>query len=254
MTNRLIFISCGQSTEQERDLGRLIKNEVDATDKFEGYFADTVQSLQALPSHVMDALRRAEGAIVVLQPRGRVIDDNGHNHGVRSSVWINQELAILAYRAFFETTDIPILAFKDPAVTIEGAMTAFIVNPRPLAADSAVVSAVGAWLRNSASTSPAAKHTVFQEKWLSVTPNEQLLLIALIAEGGRAVKEAVVRRRLRDDHALPRETASHVLREGTSRLTSLGLIQVAHKTFDGDELTLHTSWEWNVRHAVTRRA
>lgn len=254
MTKRLIFISCGQLTELERDLGRLIKNEVDATDEFEGYFADTVQSLQALSSHVMDALRRAEGAIVILQPRGRVTDDHGHDHGVRSSVWINQELSILAYRAFFETTDIPILAFKDPAVTIEGAMTAFIVNPRPLVADSAVVSAVGDWLRNTASTSPAARHTVFQEKWLTVTPNEQILLISLIAEGGRAVKETAVRRRLRDDHALPRETASHVLCDGTSRLTSLGLIQVAHNAFNGDELTLHPSWEWNVRHAVTRHA
>ncbi len=50
---------------------------------------------------------------------------------MRSSVWTNQELALLAYRQFFERRTIPILAFKEQTVTLEGAMTAFIVNPKP---------------------------------------------------------------------------------------------------------------------------
>src|SRR3989304_5614435 len=146
MANRLIFVSCGQLTADERTLGRLIKAEIDATNGYEGYFADTVQDLAGLADHILNALRRSTGAILILHARGRVVSGQGHNLGVRSSVWINQELAVLAYRQFFEATNIPILAFKHESVTLEGAMSAFITNPKPLENDDSVLAEVRNWL------------------------------------------------------------------------------------------------------------
>ena len=68
MSKRLIFVSCGQLTEDERGLGRRIRTEIDATEGFEAYFADNVQSLAALGDHILDALRHCSGAVVILHP------------------------------------------------------------------------------------------------------------------------------------------------------------------------------------------
>ena len=65
-----IFISCGQLTSDERELGLAIKAAVDKTPGFIGYFAEEVQSLDALAANILDALRRCSGAIVVLTDRG----------------------------------------------------------------------------------------------------------------------------------------------------------------------------------------
>ena len=114
MVERLIFVSCGQKTDKEKQLGRRTQQEIDARAGFKAYFAESVQSLDTPVRSIFDALRRCAGAVVFLPQRG-----NGS-----SSMWINQELAILAYRQFFEQREIPILAFKDVAVELEGAISA----------------------------------------------------------------------------------------------------------------------------------
>src|SRR5437773_2014248 len=113
MGNKLIFVSCGQLTEAEKTLGVLMKAVVDGTPGFEAYFAETVQDLASLAHHVLNGIRQCAGAIVVLQDRGIVTYADGGEWGHRSSVWVNQEVAILAYRQFFEAKAIPILAFAD---------------------------------------------------------------------------------------------------------------------------------------------
>jgi hypothetical protein len=52
MVTRLIFVSCGQLNEEERSLGHRIKADIDATDGYEGYFADTVQDFTGLEDTV----------------------------------------------------------------------------------------------------------------------------------------------------------------------------------------------------------
>jgi hypothetical protein len=102
MPNKLIFMSCGQFTMEEQALGMAVMAEVDGTPGMEGYFAETVHDLTALAHHVFGALRHCAGAILLLQERGIVTTSDGEDLGHGSSVWINQELAILAYRQFFE--------------------------------------------------------------------------------------------------------------------------------------------------------
>ncbi len=250
MPARLIFVSCGQLTEEERNLGQRIKAEIDATEGYHGYFADCVQDLSGLANHILDALRRCAGAVVVLHPRGRVLSEQGQDFGVRSSVWINQELAILAYRQFFEGSNIPILAFKDDLVALEGAMTAFIVNPKPLVDQESVLRELRNWLRNEATKAAPSQQDVFEEKWAVLDPDDREVLAALVAEGGRDVKETSVRRRLVRQHGLDKNRASEVLRKRRLVLSELNLVQLRHNIYDGDEVSLHPTWEWYVRHAV----
>jgi hypothetical protein len=79
MAKKLIFVSCGQLTDDEKTLGLLIKTTIDATAGFEAYFAQAAQDLEALGRHVLDAIRRCAGAVVVLHDRGVVIGAEARN-------------------------------------------------------------------------------------------------------------------------------------------------------------------------------
>src|ERR1022692_159588 len=103
MSDRAIFVSCGKQTSEETQLGRMVEEAINCHEGFRAYLAERVQSLDTLGHHVFEALRRCAGAVVLLHER----------EATRSSMWINQELAILAYRQFFEAREIPILVFKD---------------------------------------------------------------------------------------------------------------------------------------------
>ena len=252
MVARLIFVSCGQLSEEERTLGRRIKAEIDATDGHEGYFAEAVHDFTGLADHIFGALRRSTGAVVVLHPRGRVMSDQGLELGVRSSVWINQELAVLAYRQFFEGIKIPILAFKHDSVSLEGAMTAFIINPKPLGSDEAVLSEVRNWLQNHASQGRPSEQDVFDQKWGTLEADDKLILAALVEEGGHDIKEVSVRRRLTERYGIDGSRASTLVRERRTVLSALNLVRLQHNIYDGDEMSLHPTWEWYVRHTVAR--
>lgn len=248
----MIFVSCGQLRPEEKRLGQRIKSEIDATPGFKAYFADTVQDLSGLSAHILDALRRSSGAVIVLHPRGEIRADDGRVLGIRSSVWINQEVALLAYRQFFERRAIPVLAFRDPSVTLEGAMTAFIINPKPSVDEDTVLTEVRRWLAEEALSGATDENDVFQAKWDTLQADDRSILAALIAEGGRDIKEHSVRRRLIKQHGFEKNRASEVLRKRRMVLSEENLVQLRHNVYDGDEMSLHPYWEWYIRHAISR--
>lgn len=249
MGDRLIFVSCGQLRPEERRLGQRIKSEIDATPGFQAYFADTVQDLSGLSTHIFDALRRSSGAVIVLHPRGEIRSGDGRLLGIRSSVWINQEVALLAYRQFFERRAIPILAFRDPSVALEGAMTAFIINPKPSVDEDTVLAEVRRWLVEEALNGTTDDNGVFQAKWDALQVDDRSILTALIAEGGRDIKEVSVWRRLVKDHGFDKNHASEVLRNRRIVLSEANLVQL-RRNGDGNEMSLHPYWEWYIRHAI----
>lgn len=231
-------------------MGERIKAEIDATPGFKGYFADIVQDLSGLSAHVLDALRRSSGAVIVLHPRGEIRSSTGQVLGIRSSVWINQEVALLAYRQFFERRAIPVLAFRHPSITLEGAMTAFILNPKTSVDEDVVLPEVRRWLMEEASSGATDEHGVFEAKWGALQPDDRAILAALVVEGGREVKEESVRRRLIADHGFEKNRASEVLRKRRTVLSRDNLVQLRHNVHDGDEMSLHPYWEWYIRHAI----
>jgi hypothetical protein len=250
MVKELIFVSCGQLTAEEKRLGAAVKAEIDKTPGFEGYFAETVHDLSALAHHVFDALRRCSGAILLLHERGRVTASDGSDLGYRSSVWINQELAILAYRQFFEEREMPVLVLKDPRVKLEGAMSALIVNADPLATEAEVVAAVRDWLNKGAFA--GVPHDTFQRKWAELPDDARLVVAALINEGGRDVKEVSVRKRLIDSYKMESNRTAEVVREAKPIFANTGLVKLIRNTYDGDELAIHPTWEFHLRRETAK--
>jgi hypothetical protein len=251
VADRLIFVSCGQLRREEKRLGQRIKSEIEATPGFKAYLADAVQDLSGLSAHIFDALRRSSGAVIVLHPRGEIRANDGRVLGIRSSVWINQEVALLAYRQFFETKAIPVLAFRDPSVSLEGAMTAFILNPKPSIDEDSVLAEVRRWLAEEAPSGATDDNDVFQAKWDALQADDRSILAALITEGGRDIKEQSVRHRLIRHHGFERNRASEVLRKRRTVLTKENLVQLRRNGNDGDEMSLHPYWEPYVRHAIS---
>jgi hypothetical protein len=242
MSDRLIFVSCGQSTDAERQLGRMVHEAINSREGFKAYWADSVQSLAALGDHVFDGLRRCAGVVVLLHDRRE-----GH-----SSMWINQELAVLAYRQFLESVDIPILVLKDQSVTLEGAMTAFIVNARPLPDKQTVIDEVHRWLTDRAAQGPRDEQAAFDQKWSALTNEDQMILEAIIQEGSQDVKEVSIRRRLMNNW-LDSNNASNSLRTRLNVMSQQNLVRLHHNLYDGDEISLHRAWEWYIRHAVRQK-
>lgn len=229
MAKKLIFVSCGQLTDDEKTLGLLIKTTIDATAGFEAYFAQAAQDLEALGRHVLDAIRRCAGAVVVLHDRGVVIGADGKEWGRRSSVWVNQELAILAYRQFFESQKIPLLAFIDPKVKLEGAMTSLIVNPWPLGTTLEVAAAVKAWL--SAGEFTGGSDEVFVRKWNQLTDVGRKVLAGVLEEGGYNVKETAVRHTVMRRFSMQSNPATEALSKAKLEFIKTDLVKLIHNTY-----------------------
>lgn len=96
MIERMIFISCGQQSQSEKRLGTSAFDLINSKPGYRAYFAEYVQCLDGLTKNILDSLRTCSGFISFLHERGQVIQ-NDKIMGFRSSVWINQEIAILAY-------------------------------------------------------------------------------------------------------------------------------------------------------------
>ena len=94
------------------------------------------------------------------------------------------------------------------------------------------------------------EHDLFQQKWDVLEADDRAILAALIAEGGRDIKEQSVRRRLIKHHGFEKNRASEVLRKRRTVLSEQNLVQLRHNIYDGDEMTLHPAWEWHIRHAI----
>ena len=253
MTDKLIFISCGQQTAAEIQLGTSVKRVVDSTAGFKAYFAEYVQSLDALATNVYEGIRRCSGLISFLHERGMVAGQDGETWGCRSSVWVNQEIAILAYRKLIEAEDIPILVFKDAEIRLEGAMTALIVNPLPIESESAIIERVKDWLMTSSFPSSSANDDRFQSKWDKLSPTSRKVLSALLDEGGANVKEVAIRVCLREEYGFEKNDASKVVTEARSEFINTDLVKWIHNLDSGDEMTVNPTWAWHIQRALKNR-
>ena len=103
----LVFISCGQFSNEERSLGKSVENLVLELTGLDAYFAENQNSLRDLSENVFDSLKRATGFIAIMHHRGRVTTPSGAH--MRGSVWIEQEIAIAAFLRFLTGRDIPVI-------------------------------------------------------------------------------------------------------------------------------------------------
>ncbi|HTQ58568.1 MAG TPA: hypothetical protein VMI94_29100 [Bryobacteraceae bacterium] len=126
----LVFVSCGQSTEAERGLGKnicaliaVIRPDVEA------YFADNQSTVEGLSNNILKALYKAAGFVCVMHRRGD-IETPDKRTVTRGSVWVEQEIAVTAFMGHVLGRTIPTYFYKQAGISLEGIRSVLLMNPR----------------------------------------------------------------------------------------------------------------------------
>lgn len=126
----LIFISCGQVSPEEIALGKAIYQLVEADGRYEPYFAENQSSLEGVTENILTKLASAEAFVAVIHPRGEImLPGRAAPSRVRASVWIEQEIAILAALAQVYRKPIKVQVYTKKGVAREGLRTFVMANP-----------------------------------------------------------------------------------------------------------------------------
>lgn len=112
MLKAKVFISCGQYTQEEKDIGNKIVQYFQERG-FEPYFAEEVHSPLGLTQNIYESLRSSEYFVCINPTRENT--DFG-------SLFVQQELAIASYNRT------PLIAFHHPSVKLKGVAKYLQVN------------------------------------------------------------------------------------------------------------------------------
>jgi hypothetical protein len=123
----IVFISCGQFTEEEKKLGKQIAGIVNSHG-LQPFFAEDVHDLNGLDDNIFRALHDCAAFVTVLHPRGEIRRPD-KTVVTRASVWIEQEIAVAAYIQRAEKRALPVIAFAHKDVSLEGLRTLLHINP-----------------------------------------------------------------------------------------------------------------------------
>jgi hypothetical protein len=133
----ILFISCGQVTDEEKQLGKSIVRLVADLTPFRPYFAEEVSSLDGLANSILRALEDAGGFIAVMHPRGEVTTPRGKH--IRASVWVEQEIAIAAHIVHVHNKKLHVQAYAHRDIKLEGIREQLHLNPAPFATSQEVI-------------------------------------------------------------------------------------------------------------------
>ncbi len=114
----LVFISCGQFTDDEISLGKAVEAFIRDETPFDAYFAEQQNSLDGLTANILSNLNRASGFIAIMQNRGEL--ETPHGHVKRGSVWIEQEIAIAAFIQHVLGRRIEVALYVERGISREG--------------------------------------------------------------------------------------------------------------------------------------
>ena len=113
---KTVFISCGQFTDDERDLGKRACDLVRELTPFDGYFAQNQITLKALSENILTRLYESVGLIVIMHHRGKI---EGHEIN-RASVWVEQEVAMATLMEQVLRRPLHAALFVQHGITLEG--------------------------------------------------------------------------------------------------------------------------------------
>jgi hypothetical protein len=114
----LVFISCGQFTDDEISLGKAVEALIRDETPFDAYFAEQQNSLDGLTTNILSNLNRAAGLIAIMHHRGEL--ETPHGHVIRGSVWVEQEIAIAAFIQHVLSRRIEVAVYVQRGIGREG--------------------------------------------------------------------------------------------------------------------------------------
>jgi hypothetical protein len=123
-----IFVSCGQRTEEERNLGHQVVKLINANPNFCAYFADMQSNLRGLNENILEKLANCAGFVAIMHPRGTVSFSDGASFR-RASVWVEQEIAIAAFIQHTKKQELKVAAYCHRDVGREGLRDLLHLNP-----------------------------------------------------------------------------------------------------------------------------
>src|SRR5574338_524747 len=146
VSSDIVFISCGQYATHEKELGKAIAMLVSDLTPYTPFFAENVQSPNGLTAEVLENLDRAIGFICVMHERGTITRPDGTTI-VRGSVFVEQEIAVVAYRNQVLKRPVKHLAaFAKRGLGLEGMREFIILNALPFDTEEEVLTALRAIL------------------------------------------------------------------------------------------------------------
>jgi hypothetical protein len=116
MRKARVFISCGQSTKREKNIGQDVV-EYFIRRGFKTYFAERVHSPDALTENIFEHLKKSE-YFVFIDFQRELINEKEH----RGSLFVNQEIALAIF------SKLPGIGFYEKAVKREGILNYHIYN------------------------------------------------------------------------------------------------------------------------------
>jgi len=185
----IVFISCGQQTEQEKELGEQIQKLVRELTPFEPYYAEYQSSLEGLTKNIFAALHRCVGFVAVMHHRGRVEPPGDL---VRASVWVEQEIAIAAFIRAILGKNIEVAAFAEKGIALEGVRKQVLLNPKEFASNKDVIAhlrlILPAWLatQNHSSLDLAL---IYEKKNITANRHDYQLVVLLTNSGSQPVDD-----------------------------------------------------------------
>jgi hypothetical protein len=133
----LVFISCGQFSPDEINLGKKLAAAVSEFTGYEGYFAEDQNSLAGLSNQIFKALDRCAYFVAIMHQRGEVETLNSNKH-IRGSIWIEQEIAIAAFLTATRK-EIPVLLYLHKGIKREGLREQLKLNPIEFTSENEVL-------------------------------------------------------------------------------------------------------------------
>ncbi len=129
MRKAKVFISCGQRTEREENIGREVDRYFQERD-FETYFAKKVHSPKALTEHIFANLKESEYFVFIDFKREKIKScklrlEKKKTDKFRGSLFVNQEIAIATF------LELEGIGFLEKGVKREGILNYLIFNARP---------------------------------------------------------------------------------------------------------------------------
>jgi hypothetical protein len=138
---KIVFISCGQCTAEERALGLEMARLIETYTEYEAYFAQNEQSLDGVTTRILGALGACIGFVGVMHQRGEVSGRRATT--ARGSVWVEQEIALVSYRVQVLGHSLPILTYVQEGIALEGLRQVILLNSEPFKTNDDVLTDFG---------------------------------------------------------------------------------------------------------------
>lgn len=116
----MVFISCGQAVQHEKDIGLTVEDYFKNVRHFETYFAERVHSSDGLTENIFNHLRKSEYFIFIDFKREKI-----KKREWRGSLFVNQEIAIATF------LKLQGLGFIEKGVKREGILNYHLYNAFP---------------------------------------------------------------------------------------------------------------------------